>query len=49
MRQKGSHAHFKELKSEKICRFKGLLIYILTDLSNYIHLYQCYTYSFNFY
>lgn len=45
VKQKGFHAQFKELKSEKICRFKGLLIYIWTDLSNYIHSYQCYTYS----
>lgn len=48
-KQKGSHAQFKEPKSENICRVKGLSIYILTDLDNAIHFYQCYTYSCNFY
>lgn len=46
--QEGFHIQFKGLKSERVSRFKVLFICILTDLSNYIHFFQCYTYSFNF-
>lgn len=42
------HIQFKRLKSERVSRFKVLFICILTDLSNYIHFFQYYTYSFNF-